>query len=84
MGSSSARLSPWYAARTEVTTSIDPALTVPPDDKDAWVETLVRLLTDQVFATEMKQKIKKFAEQTSWTNVGKMHLDAYAKLLEGK
>jgi hypothetical protein len=32
----------------------------------------------------MKQKIKKFAEQTSWTNVGKMHLDAYAKLLEGK
>ena len=68
----------------EVTTSIDPALTVPPDDKDAWVETLVRLLTDQVFAAEMKQKIKKFAEQTSWTNVGKMHLDAYAKLLEGK
>ena len=66
----------------EVTTSIDPALTVAEDDRDAWVETLIRLLTDQSWADEMKRKIKRFAEQTSWTNVGKMHLDAYAKLLE--
>jgi hypothetical protein len=61
--------------------SIDPALTVPPDDVDAWTETLVRLLTDEAWAAEMKQKIKRFAEATSWSNVGKMHLDAYAKLL---
>ena len=32
----------------------------------------------------MKEKIRRFAEQTSWNNVGKMHLDAYAKLLERK
>ncbi|HEY5282579.1 MAG TPA: glycosyltransferase [Polyangia bacterium] len=68
----------------EVTASIDPALTVPSDDKDAWAETLLRLLTDEAWAAEMKQKIRKFAEETSWTNVGKMHLDAYAKLLERK
>ena len=68
----------------EITASIDPALTVPADDREAWVETLVRLLTDQVWAAEMKQKIKRFAEQTSWANVGKMHLDAYTKLLAGK
>ena len=68
----------------EVTSDIDPALTVPPDDRDAWVEALVRLLTDDVWAGEMKKKIRRFSEQTSWTNVGKMHLDAYAKLLEGK
>jgi glycosyltransferase involved in cell wall biosynthesis len=68
----------------EVTGSIDPALTLPPDDRDAWAEALIRLLTDEVWAAQMKQKIKRFAEVTSWTNVGKMHLDAYAKLLEGK
>jgi glycosyltransferase involved in cell wall biosynthesis len=68
----------------EVTGGIDPALTLPPDDRDAWVDAMVRLLTDETWAAEMKQKIKRFAEQTSWTNVGKMHLDAYAKLLEGK
>jgi len=68
----------------EVTASIDPALTLPPDDRDAWVETLIRLLTDDIWAGEMRQKIRRFSEQTSWTNVGKMHLDAYANLLERK
>lgn len=66
----------------EVTTSIDPALTVPENDRDAWVETLVRLLSDEAWAAEMKRKIRAFAEATSWTNVGRMHLDAYQRLLE--
>jgi glycosyltransferase involved in cell wall biosynthesis len=66
----------------EVTESIDPALTVPADDLDAWVETLVRLLTDRAWAEGMRAKIRGFAETTSWANVGKMHLDVYAKLLE--
>lgn len=65
----------------EVTTAIDPALTVPEDDADAWVETLVRLLTDEPWAATMRRKIKAFGEATSWTNVGRMHLDAYARLL---
>jgi len=68
----------------EVTTGIDPALTVPPDDKDAWSDAMIRLLTDETWAAEMKRKVKRFAEQTSWPNVGKMHLDSYVKLLEGK
>jgi glycosyltransferase involved in cell wall biosynthesis len=66
----------------EVTESIDPALTVPPDDRDAWVETLLRLLTDQTWAAAMRAKIRRFAEVTSWANIGRMHLAAYAKLLE--
>ena len=68
----------------EVTASIDPALTVPADDIDAWVQTLERLLADQAWAAEMRAKIRAFAESTSWANVGKMHLDVYSKLLEGR
>jgi D-inositol-3-phosphate glycosyltransferase len=64
-------------------TDVDPALTVPENDRDAWVETLVRLLTDQAWAAEMKTKIKAFGDATSWANVGRMHLETYAKLLKG-
>jgi glycosyltransferase involved in cell wall biosynthesis len=66
----------------EVGASIDPALTLPENDRDAWADMLVRLLTDATFAAEMRRKIRRFAEATSWANVGKMHLDTYAKLLE--
>lgn len=65
----------------EVDASIDPALTVPPNDTDAWAETLVRLLTDVDWAEGMRRKIRRFAEQTSWANVGKLHLETYAQLL---
>jgi glycosyltransferase involved in cell wall biosynthesis len=68
----------------EIEESVDPALTVAPDDVEAWTETLVRLLTDTAWAAEMKQKIKRFGEATSWSNVGKMHLDAYSQLMRGK
>jgi len=67
----------------EIEESIDPALTVAPDDVDAWTETLVRLLTDAAWAAEMKQKIKRFGEATSWSNVGRMHLEAYSRLMGG-
>jgi len=68
----------------EVEESIDPALTVAENDVDAWTEALVRLLTDAAWAAEMKLKIRRFGEETSWSNVGQMHLAAYARLLEGK
>jgi glycosyltransferase involved in cell wall biosynthesis len=64
-------------------TEVDPALTVPEKDMDAWVETLVRLLTDEAWADAMKTKLKAFAETTSWANVGRMHLETYSKLLKG-
>jgi len=68
----------------EVEESIDPALTAAQDDVDAWTEILVRLLTDVAWAAEMKRKIKAFGEAPSWSNVGKMHLEAYARLMGGK
>ena len=68
----------------EVTTSIDPALTVPEGDVDAWADALLRLLTDEAWAADLRAKIRGFAEATSWANVGKMHLETYAKLLERK
>jgi glycosyltransferase involved in cell wall biosynthesis len=67
----------------EVTRSIDSALTVPDSDPAAWAATLLRLLSDQTWAAEMRGKIRAFAEATSWANVGRMHLDAYATLLAG-
>jgi glycosyltransferase involved in cell wall biosynthesis len=66
----------------EVETGIDAALTVAPDDRAGWTHTMVRLLRDGEWASEMRSKIRRFAEATSWANVGKMHLDTYAKLLE--
>ena len=66
----------------EVTSGIDPALTVPEGDGGAWADSLGRLLTDEAWAADMRAKIRRFAEATSWANVGKMHLDTYAKLLE--
>ena len=65
----------------EVTASIDPALTLPPHDVDAWAETIVRLLSDKSFADSMRDKIRTFAAETSWPNVGRMHLETYGKLL---
>ena len=66
----------------EVETGIDAALTVAPDDRAGWTHTMVRLLRDEEWASEMRSKIRCFAKATSWANVGKMHLDTYAKLLE--
>jgi glycosyltransferase involved in cell wall biosynthesis len=66
----------------EVETGIDAALTVAQDDRAGWTHTMVRLLRDEEWASEMRSKIRCFAKATSWANVGKMHLDTYAKLLE--
>jgi glycosyltransferase involved in cell wall biosynthesis len=67
----------------EVELNIDRALTAAPNDREAWIETTVRLLRDEEWARQMKEKIRRFAEQTSWDNVGKMHVDLYQRLTEG-
>lgn len=67
----------------EVSESVDPALTVAPTDRRGWVEQMVRLLTDEPWAAAMKEKIKTFGRQTSWENVGRMHLQTYRRLVEG-
>jgi glycosyltransferase involved in cell wall biosynthesis len=68
----------------EVELNIDRALTAEPHDREAWIATTVRLLRDEEWARQMKQKIRCFAEQTSWENVGKLHLDLYQRLIEGQ
>jgi glycosyltransferase involved in cell wall biosynthesis len=68
----------------EVELNIDRALTAEPHDREAWIATTVRLLRDEEWARQMKQKIRRFAEQTSWENVGKLHLDLYQRLIEGQ
>jgi glycosyltransferase involved in cell wall biosynthesis len=67
----------------EVELNIDRGLTAEPNDREAWIETTVRLLRDDEWARQMKEKIRRFAGQTSWENVGKMHGDLYQKLVEG-
>ena len=67
----------------EVEANIDRALTADPNDRKAWIETMVRLLRDEEWARQMKEKIRRFAEQTSWENVGKLHGDLYQRLIEG-
>jgi glycosyltransferase involved in cell wall biosynthesis len=68
----------------EVETEIDRALTAEPTDRDAWIKTTVRLLRDQDWAHEMREKIRRFAKKTSWENVGKMHWDVYQGLVEAR
>jgi glycosyltransferase involved in cell wall biosynthesis len=68
----------------EVELNIDRALTAEPNDRKAWIQTTVRLLRDEEWARQMKQKIRDFAEQTSWENVGKLHVDLYQRLTEGQ
>jgi glycosyltransferase involved in cell wall biosynthesis len=65
----------------EVETGIDPALTVAPDDRAGWTRTLVRLLCDEEWGSQLTSKIRDFAEATSWANVGKLHWEHYTRLL---
>jgi glycosyltransferase involved in cell wall biosynthesis len=67
----------------EVELNIDRGLTVEVNDREAWIRTTVRLLRDEEWARQMKEKIRRFAEETSWENVGKMHGDLCQRLVEG-
>ena len=71
-------------AKFDEVTEIDPTLTVGPKDTGAWVDGMVRLLTDQPYAEAMRAKIVRFGQATSWPNVGKMHLETYARLVAGQ
>jgi glycosyltransferase involved in cell wall biosynthesis len=64
-----------------VAAGIDPALTVDPHDRRAWVDGLLRLLTDRPHAEMMRAKIRAFGEATSWERVGAQHLALYRGLV---
>ena len=67
----------------EVETNIDRELTVAPRDRAAWIETTVRLLRDEEWTRQLKERIRRFAEQTSWDKVGRIHWELYQRLLDG-
>lgn len=69
---------------SEVERQISRHLVVEPGDLHGWVEGLVRLLTDDRFAADMRSRITRFAEETSWVNTGRMHLELCRGLLAGK
>jgi hypothetical protein len=43
---------------------------------------MVRLLRDEEWGSQLTTKIRQFAEATSWANVGKMHWEQYARLMD--
>lgn len=66
----------------EVGESISDELLVEMKDKQGWVSTISRLLTDQVLADELRANVKKFAAETSWEEVGRIHLKLYDSLVK--
>ncbi|MCA9524612.1 MAG: glycosyltransferase [Myxococcales bacterium] len=68
----------------EVEQYISPDLVVPHDDKRAWSDQLVRLLTDASHAETMRARIERFAAETSWPVVAKRHVELYRALLAGQ
>jgi glycosyltransferase involved in cell wall biosynthesis len=68
----------------EVGESISPDLLVGASDKRAWVERLTSLLTDQAEADRLLERVRRFAQKTSWDEVGRQHLELYRGILAGQ
>lgn len=68
----------------EVGELISPELLVDPDDTAGWAAGLERLLTDRPFADDMRARIVKFGEDTSWDHVARRHLSLCESLLAGR
>ncbi|HVV83091.1 MAG TPA: glycosyltransferase [Kofleriaceae bacterium] len=67
----------------EVAESISTDLLVDPYDRRAWAAGLARLLTDQAHAEQMRARILKFGEETSWPRVGALHVAMHDRLRAG-
>ncbi|HEY4182059.1 MAG TPA: glycosyltransferase [Kofleriaceae bacterium] len=68
----------------EVGEHVSPELLADPDSTEEWANRIERLLVDDKFADEMRTKILKFGEDTSWPNVGKQHAELCERLAAGK
>jgi glycosyltransferase involved in cell wall biosynthesis len=68
-------------AKFDEVESIDARLTAPYGDRRAWSETMVRLLTDAALGQQLRSKIIRFGEETSWIQVGQAHVQLCEKLL---
>lgn len=68
----------------EVGEHVSPHLLADPDSTQEWADGLERLLVDKEFAEEMRAKILKFGEDTSWERVGEKHVQLCEALVAGK
>ncbi|CAN5865944.1 hypothetical protein BH11MYX2_BH11MYX2_27380 [soil metagenome] len=68
----------------EIGEHVSPDLLADPDSTKEWADRIERLLVDDKFAEEMRTKILKFGDDTSWPNVGKQHVELCERLVSGK
>jgi len=68
----------------EVGERVSPALLADYGDRRAWVESLATLLADQALADELRARLRRFAEETSWERVGAEHLALFDRLAAGR
>jgi glycosyltransferase involved in cell wall biosynthesis len=68
----------------EVGEAISPALLADYGDRKAWVDGLAKLLGDERLAEELRARVRRFAEETSWERVGAQHLALFDRLVEAK
>lgn len=54
---------------------------VEPDDPDALAQAVVRVLTDESKRRKMADASAKIAEELSWENIGKRHIEMYHEIL---
>ena len=60
---------------------ISPETTFNVEEEDKMIDIILRLLTDKKFKDNVAEKIKKYAEETSWENIAKKHLKIYREVL---
>lgn len=65
----------------EVSDHISPELLVDPESSTEWAAGLERLLVDRPYAEDMRARILRFAEDTSWPRVAERHLQLCDSLL---
>jgi glycosyltransferase involved in cell wall biosynthesis len=69
-------------AKFDEVEAVAPELTAPYGDRAQWTASMVRLLRDPVLGQALRQRINRFGQETSWNNVGRMHLELCAGLIE--
>ncbi|MEW6096631.1 MAG: glycosyltransferase family 4 protein [bacterium] len=56
-------------------------LIVPPDNPEVLAEAIIKLLKDDKLRKEMSKNALKKAEELSWDNIAKMHMNVYEEIL---
>lgn len=68
----------------EVGDGISPELCAGPRDAAGWAAGLERLLTDEVHAADLRRKVARFADETSWTRLGARRVALFDALVAGR